>query len=382
MEVNFTESLSPDLPARLREARLAAGFSTREAAERLPEEQRVSHASIANYERGRSSPSLSTLAALADLYQKPTVWFLSFGPRLSGVCYRCRKSLLKKGDKAWYEANATLLLEAYVRLESELKSPLTAKAEITTLQGESPADLAHSIRQQLVLKDEDPIPSLVDVLERFGIRTIELATDLPIDGISARFGNEFVVVLNPNTPNDRCRMNAGHELIHIADGHCSDGVLPDTKETESRAYDGASHLILPDSQLRLAFRGQSMVRLVQFKERFGISLAAMIYRANKAGIVNDSTSKWLWMEFAKRGWRKQEPGYVRPDRATRFEQLVDEAITGGRLSWADAARLTNIREEDLRERRRFALGQAESVEDDDTDDDGGEPNENVLKFPR
>ena len=47
----------------------------------------------------------------------------------------------------------------------------------------------------------------------------------------------------------------------------------------------------------------------------------MVYRAQESGIINESTSKWLWMEFARRGWRTQEPGHVRPDRATRFEQL-------------------------------------------------------------
>ena len=47
---------------------------------------------------------------------------------------------------------------------------------------------------------------------------------------------------------------------------------------EAAAYEFACHLLIPESELRKAFDGRSAVRLLQAKEKFGISMAAMIYR--------------------------------------------------------------------------------------------------------
>ena len=56
--------------------------------------------------------------------------------------------------------------------------------------------------------------------------------------------------------------------------------------SERRGFDFASHFLLPNNQLKRRFFGKSMVRLVQFKESFGISLAAMVYRARQTGVYH------------------------------------------------------------------------------------------------
>jgi Zn-dependent peptidase ImmA (M78 family) len=118
-----------------------------------------------------------------------------------------------------------------------------------------------------------------------------------------------------------------------------------------------------------------MVRLVQFKERFGISLAAMVYRAEKLGFIPKPTAKMLWIEFARRGWKTNEPGSVRPDRATRFEQLIDEALVSRKLSLKELADLAGVRPEAIRERLNYAMG----LESDGIPEDEGM---NTIEFPR
>ena len=46
-----------------------------------------------------------------------------------------------------------------------------------------------------------------------------------------------------------------------------------------------------------------MVKLVKFKEHYGISLSAMIYTrsAQQTNILKESEAKWLWIEFSKAG---------------------------------------------------------------------------------
>lgn len=57
---------------RLRHARTIAGYTQEQVAREL----NVTLRSYQNYEQGRTSPSLSTLVELADLFQMPTDWLL------------------------------------------------------------------------------------------------------------------------------------------------------------------------------------------------------------------------------------------------------------------------------------------------------------------
>jgi Zn-dependent peptidase ImmA (M78 family) len=178
-----------------------------------------------------------------------------------------------------------------------------------------------------------------------------------VDGLAATYGGHHVVVLNSSVSNDRARMNAAHELGHILYNDCINAQESQKNRTlETRAMDFASHLLMPSSILRSAFMGRSMVRLVGFKERYGISLAAMIYRAEREDVIPNSLAKKLWVEFSKRGWRRQEPGSVRPDRATRFEQLLDGAIVRSDITWKEAAEITGVRVDELKARVQQALG--------------------------
>src|SRR5205823_4581832 len=115
------------------------------------------------------------------------------------------------------------------------------------------------------------------------------------------------------------RMMAAYELAHILYHGCKQQFGKTDAEIEKMAYVFASSLLLPDSQLREAFDGKSFLRLIQYKEKFGVSLSAMIYMAEKSRIINTTPSRWLWREMGKRGWRQNEPGLVWRDRAITFE---------------------------------------------------------------
>lgn len=344
------------LAGKLVAARNGMRLSTRAVAERLAPEHHVSHATIANYEKGRSVPPHAILVALAAIYERSLDWFLAAGPSLEGVRYRNLKSKVKVSDRAWYESLAQKWLEAYQRVETYLGNSLATDAKpISISQESSDLEIAASLRQAFEIGDEAPVESVISCLERLAVRTIELPTDLAIDGFAARFGSEYAVVLNSNTSNDRCRMDAAHEMCHVILGDC-DSDSAETKEVEQRAFRIASYFLLPPSQLDAAFKGKSLVKMVQYKERFGISLAAMVYRAQESKLITSHEATWLWREFSMRGWRKNEPGYVRPDRAIRFEDMLDSAITQKRMTWQLAESITGINQEELRQRLVLAMG--------------------------
>ena len=345
------------LSEKLRQARLATGCSTRVIAERLSPRIKVSHATLANYEAGKSQPTMDVLAALSVVYERPLNWFLSKSLTLQNVRYRNRKSRVKQTELARYEAHAIKWLQAYRALEETLDEPL--KGDLSDFRfepKEQGKDAAKRLRETLGLDADQKITSVAELLERLGVRAIELPTDVALDGFAASTGEEYAVVLNSTVTSDRARLNAAHEVGHVLAGDCDSDDIDNSGPNEKRAFEFASHLLLTDEMLREAFKTKSMVSLVQFKERFGISVAAMIFRGRESGHLSESLAKRIWIEISRRGWKENEPGYVAEDRAVRFERLLDSALLEERLTLDQAATLAGVRADELRERHEWALG--------------------------
>lgn len=345
------------LGQKLKQARLATGCSTRAIAERLAPRVKVSHATIANYEAGRSQPTMDVLAALAVVYERPLNWFLSKSLTLRNIRYRNRKSRVRQTELARYEAHAIKWLEAYRALEQTVGEPL--KADLCGFRfepTESGKAAARRLRKKLGLDADQKVTSVAELLERLGVRAIELPTDVALDGFAASTGDEYTVVLNSTVSSDRARLNAAHEVGHVLAGDCDSDDIDNSGPNEKRAFEFASHLLLTDEMLKEAFKSKSMVSLVQFKERFGISVAAMIFRGKDSGHLSESLAKRIWIEINRRGWKENEPGYVAEDRAVRFERLLDSALLEERLTLDQAASLAGVRADELRERHEWALG--------------------------
>lgn len=47
--------------------------------------------------------------------------------------------------------------------------------------------------------------------------------------------------------------------------------------------------------------------MLSLKERWGVSVGAMIMRCKSLDILDDLSAKRLWMNYARRRWRKGEP---------------------------------------------------------------------------
>ncbi len=343
------------LGARLLSARKAAGISTRSLAKELQDRGfEISHATIANYERGATLPPLGTIAAIAAIYGVAVNWFLQGDSVLANVSYRALKSVSAR-EKRQFEGLAQRWLDGYRRLERHLRQELKNElSDFRIRDGESVKNTADRLRERLNLADQ-PIPSTINVLHRFGVRVLALNALPGIDGLAANLDQEQVVVLGSQLSNDRIRLNATHELGHLLYNPCGATSSVSAKRSEELAFDFASHFLMPVSQLRAAFEGYSMLRLIEYKRRYGISLAAMIYRARKEKILPAKIYTMLWREFAKRGWRKTEPGDVAPDRPVRFEQMLEGAVQSGGITWAQAAEITRIREDELRDRIAAAI---------------------------
>lgn len=368
------------LARRLLEARRETGKSTYSVVDDLPKRVAISHATLAAYERGESSPPIDVLAALADYYHRPLNWFLEARDSLEGLRYRNLPSRIGVKEKRQFEATAAKWVDAYFNLERHLGEKPNQSRMIASTDGVGPKQLAQSVREQLRIADDQPIVSVVDLLESFGTRVIELPTTLAIDGFAARHGDDSVVVLNPATNSERLRMNAGHELAHVLYDDCKTTGVVANDALEKRAYEFASCLLIPDTQLAEAFASKSFVTLLKYKQRFGISMAAMIYRAEKAKIIRSTLARRLWKDMSAK-WGKNEPGSTTwLERADRFERMLDSAINNRRLTWDEAERVTGIRQDDLRERLKNATDTA--FNDTQADEEESIDSPEILAFSR
>jgi Zn-dependent peptidase ImmA (M78 family) len=336
---------------RLQSARKGAGISTRALSEHLKKRGFiVSHATIANYESGKTIPPLPLLVAISEICGLPINWFLQSAGILTNISYRALKKVPVR-DKNHFESNAQRWLEAYRNIETYLGQPLRNRiSNFSAIENESGMKLAEKLRVQLQLGDL-PVSNVIEILHSFGIRVITLDGIAGIDGLAATLKDESVVVLNSTLSNDRIRLNAAHELGH----HLYALFTQYRQDNEKLAFEFASNFLMPLSKLKAAFDGYSMLRLIEYKKQYGISLSAMIYRAQQENLLPSGTYKMLWCEFIKRGWRKNEPGHVGPDRPVRFEQLLEGAIRTRVLTWAKAAAITRISETELRERLAKAV---------------------------
>lgn len=350
------------IAGRLRLARETAGFSTRSAARRLQElGHAITHATVSNYETGKSIPPVAILDALAIIYERSREWFYSTGPSFAGIRYRSLKAV-RVGDKRSFEGEALGWFTAYLATEAKVSDPLEAPEDFKIKATESGASVAKRIREHYGFGDH-PVTSVVRVAEDFGIRVIQLSSAARIDGFAAMLGDVPVVAVNDSLSNDRMRMNVAHELAHHLFSDCVAGDSLPEEVIEKRAMECGSHLLISDTALAEAFALKSMVRLVQYKERYGISLGAMIFRAKPAKLITEREYERLWIEFGRLGWRKEEPGYVPPDRPIRMEILIDAAIRQNKMSYTEIATLAGVDERVVRQRVMLALGGApEAVE--------------------
>jgi Zn-dependent peptidase ImmA (M78 family)/transcriptional regulator with XRE-family HTH domain len=345
-----TEGEGSTLGERLRSARVSTGLSTRALADRLSARVKISHATLANYERGDTRPGIDVISAIATELDRPLQWFLQSGLTLKNVRYRHRKSLVTQTACVQFEFAAQTWLDAYLFVEQRLGEPLSRvkKYNVEDIGGRTPEAKAKSVRKMLNLTDQDPVYSVPKTLEAFGIRVIEVPTGEAIDGLAAVFGKERVVVLARGLDGDRTRLNAAHEFGHIVAGDVE--AETEVPEAHARAFEFGACLLMPPIVLKRAIQRQSMVHLVEMKKHYGVSLAAMIYRAEKCGFLSQSEAKAIWIEFAKRGWRQSEPGLVSPDRALRFEVLFERAEKLKKVTLEEVSRQSGLGMNELKRR--------------------------------
>ncbi len=304
----------------------------------------VAPSTVTKWCKGDQSPEAETFERLAvELKVKPE--WLTRPPmkRLSAPLFRSNASALKSG-REMLEARAAMLQELAVlmseyvdfpRLNLPLRSFIRAD-QITGADIESAAEECRSLWRL----GRGPIQDLMLAAEGAGVVVVREETNIPvIEGLSCwseELGGRPLVHLSSDKANGfRSRFDLAHEIGHLVlHKHLP---APPDKETynlmEKQAHLFAGALLLPAQtfadEVRLPVNLDGLLAL---KQRWGVSVAAMLMRLHVLRILSDDEKLALFKRRSARWGAKAEPGdQAWPPEKPRLlrrsiELLVSEGI--------------------------------------------------------
>jgi Zn-dependent peptidase ImmA (M78 family) len=79
-------------------------------------------------------------------------------------------------------------------------------------------------------------------------------------------------------------------------------------QMESEANEFASALLMPRNEVTIALRGKlDLGRLAALKPEWRVSMQALLYRAQRLGLVGQQQAGWLWRQFNTNRIKLREP---------------------------------------------------------------------------
>ena len=294
----------------------------------------VSQSTIARLEVGSLEPSADLLSRLAEATGFSERFLTGFDlveiPEGSFVHYRSRRSKLTAADRAYVRSLSQLAVTLHVLLSAHFKSRRTT---LPHLEGETDIeDAVRMVRAAIGAKALEPIPRLVFHLEKAGVVCLSLPTpDLgDFDGFSAWVGSQPIIIFNGTQTAERLRMTAAHELAHLCWPSAIQGSV---RTTEEAANDFASHFLLPSEGVQPELPHPITISgLSDLKLRWGVSIHALIVRAQRLGLVDERRYKGLLIRH-KKLWPGVEPESTSlPPERPRALSKMNEVVHDGSAS--------------------------------------------------
>jgi len=315
---------------RLKQARVRKKWSLKNLREGMDE--MVSIAALSKYEKGQTMPSSNVLIKLARALDVSVDFlFRSYEVELERVKFRKLTKLGKK-DIDQIKENARDFFERYFQIEEIVGSRIAFEETLKQEGALNVDDMADALRKHWNMGDE-PISNVHSLLEDNGVKVwFSNQESDAFSGFSAETSQGPVAVISKKMSAARKRNTALHELAHIL-------VEPlglEEKEEEIFVTKLPAALLLPREEI-IAALGERRSKLTvgelwQLKQKFGISMSAIVMRAADLGIINENTKKGFFMFGPGKRWRSQkaEDGddildESFPEKSFRFKQLVYRA---------------------------------------------------------
>lgn len=339
---------------RFKSARLLNGYSLQGLADALG--NKVSKQAIHKYEKGEVIPDSEMLSMLSEaLNVRPDYFFRKLTVELGSIEYRKLKKMPAKEERKIIEQTREYLsryleLEEILGITYSFSNPLADFSAISNY--EQVDDAAMQLREAWDL-GTGPIFNIPELLEDKHIKVVAIDADVAFDGLQTWVnGNIPVIAYNKNISGklDRVRFTLLHELGHLLLKF--DEQLTEN-EKEKLCHQFAGSMLLPKNILREELGNHrarlSVIEIGNIKKQYGVSMQALVYRANILGIVNDHYTSQFFNMMKQMGWRKEEPiAYEGVEKSNRFDQLLYRALAEELISMSKGAALKNMKLSEFR----------------------------------
>ncbi len=330
---------------RLKQMRLARGMSLDALAAALG--GAITKQGLSKYELGKSEPSPRILALLAAALGVKAM-HLAVPPEVevSFIGYRRRASLPKR-EQERVESQVAEALERRVQLQDRLQLCPTidlAVGSIAIARVEDAEEASAQVRAQWKLGTA-PLASVTATLEDHLVHVLEIDADERFDGISAvvrmRDGHvaAAAVVSDEKVVGERQRLNLAHELGHLV---LDVSALADT-QVELAAFRFGAALLAPAALIRQEVgttrSSISANELLLLKQRFGMSIQALVRRLRDLEIITASYYKQWCIDINRMGWRRDEPGRIPREEPTWLRRHVLRGLAEELISAEEASAL-------------------------------------------
>ena len=351
----------------LRLARTYQGLSLDDVAKRL--NNIVSRQLVHKIEIGTSKPKCELVDQLAEMLEVTPAFF--FRPRISFFSeeqFHFRKQLTTRVSAKQIAMAKTEMFRLLVEFfESELRLPnVNIPSFHAPVNAEEIESAAEKCRGHWGLGN-GPIQNVVRIAENAGaIVTTFGNVSAQVDALSVASYRPIIIRNNAKKSVFRQRFDIAHEIGHFV---LHEGKVTGDRKTESEANRFASAFLLPRAamfQFFPAMRGTRFdwAAIAAFKKRWGVSKAAILYRASQLGIIDERQYKSGVITLNRTGEAREE----REDKDSPLEcpEVVQNALDVLRnrrgLSVVDISSILCITPKLLREIVRSSSCALESAE--------------------
>jgi len=327
---------------KLKSARKAKGYSLRSLADKVG----ISHNAIAKYENQKDVPGSVILLKISKLLDVPFDYFFrEENYSISSASFRKRHKFGKKRQGQVLHS-ALIFLENYLQIEelspgsnNPFQKPKCIPKVIE--EYDEIENFVLSLRQEWEL-GVDPIWYLIEELERRAVKIVFLdIEDEGFDGFSAWINKKIPAIgIAENWPGQRQRFTIAHELGHLLLSE----VISDNLKIEKLANRFAGAFLVPEQSVKQEL-GEKRTRftlneLKELKKKYGVSIQSWLIRAKDLHIISDSFYRQIMIDFARKGWKRNEPGEdIDQEKPRRLERLVFRALMENILPESKAAEI-------------------------------------------
>lgn len=335
---------------QLKLARLASGFSLVDMGNAIDVTRQYAH----RLENG-SRPSEDQIVKLAALLKVSENFFFKrrLAPIESDECHFRSLRSSTQTMKKMVMAQVEMFEVNFIRpLSEEVEFPRVTIMDIghANIDNVDAIELiAEQFRREVGI-GLGPVSNVIKLAEKMGAFVLSLhGVDEKIDGFSM-FKDRPIIVRNTAKDSPcRLRFDIAHEIGHLI---MHQGVETGCRKTEEQANNFASALLIPRSSFQAEFpkmRGSyfNWDALEDMKVRWGVSLKAIIYRANKLGLITPEKAKSGFTYLARQGYTKEERGDKRlfSEHPTMIQRAIDML---DKYTWMKLIKESGLRDSELR----------------------------------